>query len=187
MHLTRADCERLGIDWETGRTTGGGAQAREAIRPVSAASHSVHVQDMDLTRGRECVTIGDQVPGRAILPEGPPGRWVLEIPGWRPALDNALVGRHPMVVHRLKTRDARAVHAACLAAGVTRPAGGRRVRLTVYYPCGRFPDGPAPLKSFHDALTRAGAIVDDSDRWLDWSKPAFERGPKGTRIVVEDV
>lgn len=110
----------------------------------------------------------------------------LEIPGWRPALANELMGDHRRAA-RLKRADVAQVLAACLAFGVPPATGKRRVGFTISGRYSTFPDPDAPLKSGLDALKRAGAIVDDSAEWCEWSIPTFARGPKGTVITLEDV
>lgn len=114
-------------------------------------------------------------------------KWVLTIPGWSPVLVNNLIGQHPMVVHRRKRRDREMVARAMLVYGVPRATGLRRVRFTITGRYGQFPDPDACLKSGLDALVRAGAIVDDSARWCEWSIPIYRRGSQETVIELEDV
>jgi hypothetical protein len=61
------------------------------------------------------------------------------------------------------------------------------VRATITAPFRRLPDPDAPLKSLLDGLVTAGLIVDDSARWVEWSCPVFERGPKATTIILEEM
>jgi hypothetical protein len=114
--------------------------------------------------------------------------WTLVIPGWRPVLDNELIYVHWSKARRRKRADVRQLVVAGLAYGVPRATGRRRLTLTIRQATGPFPDDTAPLKSLWDALKHAGLIVDDSREWLEmvWP-PTFERGPKGTVIVLEDL
>jgi hypothetical protein len=115
-------------------------------------------------------------------------KWVMEIPGWRPALDNELMRCHWRKKHGLKKRDVGQIAFAALAYGVPRATMRRRVTLTIRQAIGPFPDDTAPLKSFWDALKRNGLIVDDSREWLEFVwPPTFIRGPKGTIIELEDI
>lgn len=111
----------------------------------------------------------------------------IEIPSWRPALANELVGYHHRTIAGRKRRDFEQVHRACLAFGVPKAEGKRRVEIVIAGRYSTFPDPDAPLKSTLDALKRAGAIVDDSAELCTWEVPRFERGPKGTVIILEDI
>lgn len=119
-----------------------------------------------------------------------PGRWIIRLPGYRPKFDNQLIGRHPMMIHRLKRRDALMMDKARLAFAVPQASiYRRRVTLTIVDRFRRLPDDAAPLKSFCDALTNAGLIVDDSRQWLEMVfPPTFIRGAaRETTIVIEDL
>src|SRR5437764_14982579 len=75
------------------------------------------------------------------------GRWVLSIPGWRPALANELRG-HPLKAHRRKRRDACTLALAAALAGVPRvavPPRERRQRRTLGLPA-TLPGDPAPAR-----------------------------------------
>lgn len=113
-------------------------------------------------------------------------RYTLDIPGWRPALLNELLG-HPLKAHRLKKRDAEQLWKARLAYGVPVAETPRRVSFTITDRFrGGLPDPDAPLKSLLDGLKRSGLIRDDSAAWCRWDAPVFNRGSKGTVIVLED-
>jgi hypothetical protein len=116
-----------------------------------------------------------------------PATYRMDIPGWRPALINDLVGRHPMAIHKRKGRDLKQVATACLVFGVPKATTRRRVRLTISGRYGRFPDDDSPFKSVLDALVRCGALVDDSREWCECDEPRFVRGPRFTVIELEDI
>ncbi len=110
----------------------------------------------------------------------------LMVPGWRPTLANELRCHH-MVAARKKARDREQIARAMLVYGVPRATGPRHVRVTITGRYARFPDPDAPWKALMDALTTAGAIVDDSAEWCRWEWPVYRRGPKGTAIELEDI
>lgn len=111
----------------------------------------------------------------------------MEIPGWRPALANELIGKHWAVIHKRKRRDLLRLSAALWEHAVPHAKVRRRVKIEISWPFRRLPDPDAPLKSFLDGLARSGAIVDDSARWCQWEVPVFIRGPKGSVITLEDL
>lgn len=116
------------------------------------------------------------------------GPWTLEIPGWRPVLDNQLVYVHWATARRRKRADADMLMQAAFALGVPMATRRRRLTLTIRQERGRFPDDTAPWKSLLDACVKAGLLVDDSREWLELSwPPTFERGAKGTVILLEDL
>ena len=114
-------------------------------------------------------------------------RWRLEIPGWRPALLNELLGRHPMSVARRKAHDRRILGRALVAYGVPRATGPRGVHLEITGRFGVFPDPDSPWKSLLDALVRCGALVDDSAEFCHWTPATFRRGAPGTVIELRDL
>jgi hypothetical protein len=114
---------------------------------------------------------------------------VVTIPGWRPALLNELMGRHPHAVARRKRVDRDLVAGYCRLAELPGAAGRRRVSLVITLgPRGRECDPDAPWKSLLDALVQAGALVDDSADWCELGTVAHARGPSlATAITLEDV
>jgi hypothetical protein len=117
---------------------------------------------------------------------GRTGPWIVIVPGWRPTLANEL-RRHPQAAGKLKRRDAEIVRDACAREGVTEAKGKRRVGIDIQNRYGRFPDADAPIKVWLDSLVVCGALVDDSDEWVDWTKPVYRRGEKRTLLMIEDV
>jgi hypothetical protein len=119
--------------------------------------------------------------------ESPPGRWTMEVPGWRPVLDNELK-RNPLAAHSLKRRDADQIAIAKMVYGVPNATRRRRLTLSITNRFGRFPDDPAPFKSLWDALVTNHLLVDDSRKWLEMVyPPTYERGAKQTVIILEDL
>jgi hypothetical protein len=112
------------------------------------------------------------------------------IPGWRPATKNDLMKRHKHWggAASKKTRDFKVIANALMVFGV-RPAEGKRrvsIRYTVPHPRW-FPDPDAMYPSLLDALKRNRALIDDSDRYCEPTKPEFAVGPKGIVITIEDI
>jgi hypothetical protein len=128
--------------------------------------------------------------GRGGLPAGPPGRWTVEIPGYLPTYDNILINSHWAKANRLKARDKRAIGLACLAAGVTRAVGRRRVLIRLCSPryahAHQRPDPYAAHKSTLDALAACDALVDDATEWVEAPPATCEAGRKATVIELED-
>jgi len=87
----------------------------------------------------------------------------------------------------MKRKDADVVARACLVYGVPKATGPRRVGLAITGRFRRLPDPDSPLKSCLDALSRAGAILDDDAGRCRWDVPTFARGPKATIITLEDI
>lgn len=112
--------------------------------------------------------------------------YTLEVPGWRPTLDNELKG-HPLQAHRRKRKDADMIAVAALAYGVPAARGKRRVGLSIRGRFGRFPDPLAPWKSLLDALVTAGLLVDDAAAWCEVTPVVYSRGERRTIITLEDV
>lgn len=117
-------------------------------------------------------------------------RFEAVIPDWHPTTLNALLEVHWAKAGRLKRGDAELVAYYLKIAGVTAATRKRRLTYTIVYkagPGGRA-DSDAHDKSFRDALTLCGALVDDSPKWLDAEKPLRDTGPrKETRIILEDI
>ena len=114
------------------------------------------------------------------------GRYVMDIPGWRPTLDNRLRG-NVFAAHARKKNDFLKVANAGLALRVPPATGPRRVSVTIAVPRGKFPDPLAPYKSLLDALKRNGLLVDDDGKHCLPEPAVYVRGPKATTIVLEDL
>jgi Holliday junction resolvase RusA-like endonuclease len=90
-----------------------------------------------------------------------------------------------MVKKRAKEKDHTILLAHCILARVL-PAKGKRhvtIEVTTSKP-GRRNDSSNLLKSTFDGLVKAGALVDDSERWLSYDKPVVQHGPQ-TRTVIK--
>lgn len=105
-----------------------------------------------------------------------PTIWTLDIPGWHPAPLNTLLG-HRMKAHRLKTKDRKIIGEAALTYCVAPADCKRHVTLTlIYAPGERAVDPDASWKSLFDALVSAGALRNDSRRWVSYDEPIVLRG-----------
>jgi hypothetical protein len=128
-----------------------------------------------------------------LLPEYPPvylkTAYRVEIPGWWPSLLNHFIYRHWSVMSRMKRQDRETLYMACLAAGVRRADGKRRVTLTlVLGPRQRRCDGDAPWKSLLDGMTKCGALRDDSPDWVEVMPLRFEKGSERSAVIeIEDL
>jgi hypothetical protein len=114
--------------------------------------------------------------------------WSIEIPGWRPAALNELMGNHGKA-GRLKRAD-RDVVMGYVRRHVWLPLAlaKRRVSLAITLPKGqRRWDIDAFQKSTLDACKHAGIIVDDRDLWVEWGGVKYERGiALSTTIIIEE-
>jgi Holliday junction resolvase RusA-like endonuclease len=113
----------------------------------------------------------------------------LMIPGWMPVPLNKMLGHHWGTATKHKRADRLVVKAAVLAYHVPRAEVRRRVTVLVVLPKGkRAPDPDALYKSLLDAMVEAGALVNDSYRWVVADPVEFARGDKLTTFVtLEDV
>lgn len=114
--------------------------------------------------------------------------FTLRIERGHPARLNELLG-HPMHRARRKKADAQLIAYGSRDAGVTRATVPRTVTVTIVLaPRQRAGDPDAYWKSLLDALTHAGAIVDDNRQWC-WPMPVqFARAAQPATIVqLEDI
>lgn len=115
-------------------------------------------------------------------------RFTLRIERWHPTRLNELLG-HPMHRARRKTADAQLIAYSCRDAGVTRATVPRAVMVTIALaPRQRAGDPDAYWKSLLDALTHAGAIVNDNRQWCELRPVQFARAAQpATVIELDDV
>lgn len=100
------------------------------------------------------------------------------IPHWHPTPLNRLKG-HWAVAARMKKADRQMV--AAYFAGQPKAERKRRRQLTIILAPGRRKCDPdAYDKALNDALVHAGALVNDSDNWLEISPVKYERGSSST-------
>lgn len=111
----------------------------------------------------------------------------ITIPNWRPPLTNELLTKHWSQAARMKSGAAQMIAAYLQKAKVPGATGKRKVEIHITQIKGRFPDPDAPHKSVHDALTRTGYLMDDSQEWLDFTPARYSRGKKSTTIRIEDL
>jgi hypothetical protein len=116
--------------------------------------------------------------------------YTLTIPGWHPPKCNEWRNRHWSIAHRLRCRTEGHVGTAALVERTPPAIGKRRVKLilTGWASGGPFPDRDAHDKLLLDALTACGLILGDNPNALEGRvEVEYQRGPKQTQIVLEDV
>jgi hypothetical protein len=115
------------------------------------------------------------------------GVYQLVIPDWLPVTLNQLLG-HWRRSGRRKRSDREVIRGYWFASGWPAARGRRRVSITLTQVSGRPRDPDGVRKSVLDALVHAGAIVDDSQLWLEEGPVTIEFGARRqTQIVLEDV
>lgn len=119
----------------------------------------------------------------------PPSCWTIRIPDWHPPSENLWTGRHWTVKARIKKVATGIIGGAVHRAGIPKADVKRRVWLhLVMGPGQRMPDAENLWKATLDALKNAGALKQDSPRWVAAERPTFSRGERAeTFITVEDV
>jgi hypothetical protein len=160
MKLSRADCERLNLDFDT----------------LYAKALPVRVPDGVLDEAKS-----------KVAPEAVPGRWEFFVPNWHPTRLNVLLGKHHIEAWRLKQTDQALV---LVHSGGKVPAAKSKRRVTlriVLGPRQRGGDTDAYWKSTLDALVANYLLVDDNRTWVELMPVQFERGAKGTWILLEDI
>lgn len=112
-----------------------------------------------------------------------PTIWTLDIPGWHPNPLNKIMG-HWGKTHKLKSKDRAVITSACMAYGVEKAIGKRRVDLLVVYPKGkRSHDKDAWWKSLCDALVCSGALRDDTMNYVEHGVVEYAKG-ESLRTVI---
>ena len=113
----------------------------------------------------------------------------ITIPNWRPARDNQLVGANRYAAGQLKRSDAKMVGSYANFANIPKAEGRRRVQLQITLKGAQKQTDPmAYAKSCLDALVKCGLLVDDTDRYVEWVPPSYNRiGEARTVIVLEDI
>lgn len=130
--------------------------------------------------------------GQSARPDPPvaeKGRYTITIRKWHPLKLNAIIGRHPMKIHKLKQADYDFLaHVFRFQIPIPKAVCKRRVSLTIILgPRQRGGDPDSYLKVLGDGLVQCGQLVDDSQQWVEWASVQFRRGPEmGTEIVLED-
>lgn len=112
----------------------------------------------------------------------------ITIPNWHPARLNQFAGRHWSVGHRLKFQDRSMVMVYAKLHNTKLATVKRRVSLVIVLEPGkRRPDADAYWKSLLDALVSCGQLVDDGPKWCEIGSVTYERGERGSRIILEDM
>lgn len=120
----------------------------------------------------------------------PPGGMTVTIPDFLPLSINEMLRMKPGHRSRVLKAEGELVAGYFIQARIPHATTKRRVHLTFAAPEGRgekVGDPDARLKSLLDYLVRAGALVDDSAKWVETPPPTLERGKKRTVIVLEDI
>lgn len=116
---------------------------------------------------------------------------ILMISHWTPTPLNKLM-RNRWVCYRHKKRDLEMVWGCALQERIPVAKGKRRVEMLVMLKPStrRKPDPDSLFKSTLDALVGSRMLIDDSDKWCEWTMPKLEKGTKevwGTRLVLTDI
>lgn len=114
--------------------------------------------------------------------------WTMNIPGWRPAPLNKLMG-HWGKSHKMKSTDRMVIDNTATAYGIPNATGKRRVDLLIIYPKGmRSTDPDSHWKSLLDALTCCGVLRDDTKNYVELGSVEYAKGEVlRTIITVTDV
>ena len=118
-------------------------------------------------------------------------KYILFIPGWRPAVTNELMG-HWAKAAKLKKRDREVVWKSALAERIPAARGKRHLDIHIFLEKkrGRKLDPDACLKSGLDALVQSRLLRDDSAEWCEWTAPTISTADEhrwGTRFILEDM
>ena len=110
--------------------------------------------------------------------------WTLNIPGWRPAPLNKIIG-HWGKAHKHKAVDRMVIGNTVAAYGVPPAIGKRRVDLLIVYPKGmRSTDPDSHAKSLHDSLVYCGALRDDTNNYVELGSVEYAKGEALRTIIT---
>lgn len=117
----------------------------------------------------------------------PPSCWTIRIPDWHPPSLNKLLG-HWAERGRIKKTTTAIVTLYVMRAGIPKAEIKRRVWIhMVMAPKQRCIDRDNAPKAVLDALVHAGALKNDSPKWVATEPITFSRGERAeTFITVED-
>lgn len=112
----------------------------------------------------------------------------LFIPDWRPARLNTILG-HWAKAGRIKKKDREIVGVYFHLEEIPKATGKRRVSLEIVLKGRQKQTDPdAYWKSLLDSLTACGAIVDDSEAYVELAGTTYRNGePCGTTIIMADL
>ncbi len=113
--------------------------------------------------------------------------YVVEIPGFLPVRLNVLLRSHWAKQRRITKGEAEIIACYVRKANVPRAEGKRR--LSVRFESPRTPaDADGRLKNLQDGLRDAGALRDDSPKWMALGTIESVKGPaRLTIITLEDI
>jgi hypothetical protein len=112
----------------------------------------------------------------------------LLLPGFVPTSLNRLTRGRRRDRIRLARGDRDIIRWHARLSGVPPATGPRRVSLVITLPPGeRRCDPDAYWKSLLDGLRACGLLVNDSARWVVLGGIDWERGPRRTAVVLEDL
>lgn len=85
----------------------------------------------------------------------------------------------------MKDTDADMVAVYCRISEVPQATGKRRVQLKIVLVGRQQKTDPlAYAKSLLDALVKCGQLVDDTDEYVEWVPPVYERGTEASCTIV---
>jgi Holliday junction resolvase RusA-like endonuclease len=118
--------------------------------------------------------------------------YIITIPHWTPTSVNQQAKGHWSQFYKKKTADKQLMAYYCREQRIPGARGKRMVHtyMILEPKPGRKVDPDNVMKVLLDSLKHARMIIDDSDKWCDWTKPTVEKGTKaiwGTRIIIEDL
>jgi len=174
MHLTREECDKLGIDWATGR-----------LKPTAGPPAKGPGVPATPSPARPPAIPPSPAPG----PQGRSQGHRIELPGVMPPPLNALMRGKLKDRIRLGKRWRAEVAFAVRAQAIPEAAGKRAVSIVVTLPPGRRAIDPDALyKATGDALVDCRRLRGDSHLWVRWESVRFFRGADlHTSLVLTDL